>query len=563
MENLATFVPDLRTDFNPRFYEQFFAQKLRHHYNLHQRKHDVPTTVFFVLWLQGKQIKISTGLKVYPRHWQSGRARTDNTVPYLERNNNRLLNDRLNTLDIRFEQYKRLVNEGVMEIDRNSLRQYITTGTMAKKQKEPIDVAKVLLQYLYKDTTIKDSTKENNVRFLRSFGEYLADKTLYDYEDITFEIMKGFQQWCVQNTKGRNGERASGESINKKVESVYKCIKKYLVDNRLMSGAHFSNIGIVALKETYIDDEIALRDDELTLLYNYKCDNKRDEEIKDLFLLECTTGQRFSDVEKVADLVAQQDGRTYFNLVQDKGGAKVQVDVIFQMALDILEKYQYKLPTHNKKVFNKRIKEIAKAAGIEGQEIVRYQQAEIAGVSTKTIERYNRVSSHTGRRTFITMLSLRGKTETEIARYSGHASLDMVRRYDKSKMGTEVKTRFERLKAERPELVLKMVGEGESEPTTSTVSTDMERLIIENYETSKQLEAERKQAEDIMTMTSLRLETENRTQTRIKRLMSEGYTEQEAIALLKDHNKQMVDMARSKYRKNIQKQDNTTENESR
>ena len=37
MENLATVVHGLRTDFNPRFYEQLFAQELRHHYNLHQR----------------------------------------------------------------------------------------------------------------------------------------------------------------------------------------------------------------------------------------------------------------------------------------------------------------------------------------------------------------------------------------------------------------------------------------------------------------------------------------------------------------------------------------------
>lgn len=50
------------------------------------------------------------------------------------------------------------------------------------------------------------------------------------------------------------------------------------------------------------------------------------------------------------------------------------------MALDILAKYNYQLPTINKKKFNTRIKEIAKQAGIKGIEEQRYEQAGIAGV---------------------------------------------------------------------------------------------------------------------------------------------------------------------------------------
>lgn len=73
-------------------------------------------------------------------------------------------------------------------------------------------------------------------------------------------------------------------------------MKKYLVNNGLMKGSQYADIEIEPLKE---DDEIALRDDELTMLYNYQCTTKEDEDIKNLFLMECTTGQRFSDIEKV------------------------------------------------------------------------------------------------------------------------------------------------------------------------------------------------------------------------------------------------------------------------
>ncbi len=72
-------------------------------------------------------------------------------------------------------------------------------------------------------------------------------------------------------------------------------------------------------------------------------------------------------------------------------------------------------------------------------------------------ERYKCVSSHIGRRTFITMLSLRGWEYNQIARYSGHSILDMVQRYDKSKVGTKTKLQFEDTKKYHPELLLELI----------------------------------------------------------------------------------------------------------
>lgn len=419
-------------------------------------------------------------MKVYPKHWNENRAKEGAGLLFLENNNNRLLNERLSIFDIRFDEFKRLVSNGIAPLDKEVLKEYILTGTvMPKKQKkEKIDIAMALMSYLDKDTSIKDGTKSNYARFINSFGEFLSANPIDNYADITMDLMKAYQSWCIENTKGKNGGRASGESVNKKVECTLMCIKRYLVGNGLMTGSQYADIQVEPLKEVNIDDEIALLDDELNLLYKYQCENKRDEEIRDLFLLECTTGQRFSDIKKVDDLVEHKDGRTYINLVQEKGGAKVQVDIIFQMALEILEKYNYRLPTHNKKIFNKRIKEIAKSAGINGQEMIRYHQANVAGVSNLTKERYDCISSHTGRRTFTTMLSLRGLNDTQIARYTGHASLTMVRRYDKSKEGTKIKSMFERLKVEHPESILKIVDEhGENNSSANTPNVDLDQII--------------------------------------------------------------------------------------
>ena len=108
---------------------------------------------------------------------------------------------------------------------------------MNRKIDEPkearIDIAKVLRTYLSKDTSIKDGTKDNNLRFITKFESYLSTLDIKGYEDITLEVMKGFQQWCIDNVKGKAGERASSASINKIVECTYKLMKKYLVNNGL------------------------------------------------------------------------------------------------------------------------------------------------------------------------------------------------------------------------------------------------------------------------------------------------------------------------------------------
>lgn len=438
---------------------QHFYKEVKPHYNLREPKGDKPTMVYFVCFINKKQVRISTGYKVYPKQWNKIQAITSSLLSGLDNANNTILNNKIDEMNVRFTEYINYICNNNTELNSNTLKRYIMNRKIDEPKEARIDIAKVLRTYLSKDTSIKDGTKDNNLRFITKFESYLSTLDIKGYEDITLEVMKGFQQWCIDNVKGKAGERASSASINKIVECTYKLMKKYLVNNGLMKGSQYADIEIEPLKEKAIDDEIALRDDELTMLYNYQCTTKEDEDIKNLFLMECTTGQRFSDIEKVDKLIERKDGRTYINLVQDKAGTKVQVDIIFQMALDILAKYNYQLPTINKKKFNTRIKEIAKQAGVKGVEEQRYEQAGIAGVQVTKKERYNCVSSHTGRRTFITLLSLRGMPDSEIARYSGHNTLSMVRLYDKSKTGTKEKVMYDRLVKERPDLILKMVGE--------------------------------------------------------------------------------------------------------
>ena len=83
------------------------------------------------------------------------------------------------------------------------------------------------------------------------------------------------------------------------------------------------------------------------------------------------------------------------------------------MYLSLLKKYwtEYKNREPQKVTvdyFNKLLKKIAKAAGIKGKQLVTRHSGENTNVKVEEKERYECIKSHTGRRTFITLLKLRG-----------------------------------------------------------------------------------------------------------------------------------------------------------
>ena len=61
-----------------------------------QPKTNRPTNIYLVVYLNNKQVKLSTGVKVYPEHWNIRRqqAYVNARLSKLDNNNNTITNDR-------------------------------------------------------------------------------------------------------------------------------------------------------------------------------------------------------------------------------------------------------------------------------------------------------------------------------------------------------------------------------------------------------------------------------------------------------------------------------------
>lgn len=178
-------------------------------------------------------------------------------------------------------------------------------------------------------------------------------------------------------------------------------------------------------KET---DAIYLSENELAKIYNLKLsDDKELEEIRDIFIVGCYTGLRYSDLSTLSPEHIDVANET-ISLKQRKVHKAVIIPMIDYVP-DILEKYDYDLPKVPSYKFNERLKELGKKAKLK-------QKVEVVpkkgNLRVKEVhEKWEMMSSHTCWRSFCTNMYLSGFPAEELMRISGHKSPAAFMRYIK------------------------------------------------------------------------------------------------------------------------------------
>lgn len=445
---------------------QIFINEVRCNFNLREPKADKPTNIYLVASINNKQVKLATGVKVYPSQWNAKKqeAYVSVRLTELDNTNNTIVNDKLNELKNSFVEFKHYLCEYPKEIEQGIelLKKYIYKNNMKKEESQPINVGLYLKQCIDKDNNITDGSRSaysNSVRLLERFIKE-NEIIIKSFNEINTKFFNDFQTFLlsIDDAKTTDGT-LSVPYINNTIKTIHQRIEAYVVKFQLMDRSKFLDIVQPLLKDKTDDYKIALRDDEVLKLWNYQPKDSNDEVVRDIFLLNCLTGQRISDTEKVDDNLEDILDVTTIKLIQKKTGKYLNFSIIFELAKEILNKYPNGLPKVNTTILNARIKEIAKEAGITGKEVVGRQTK--GGLNTTYKERYECITTHTGRRTFITLLKLRGWDDGKITMYSGHKDDRMVKRYTKIK-DTAAFERFNKTRKEHPELLLRIVGESVS-----------------------------------------------------------------------------------------------------
>lgn len=455
---------------------QTFIQELQGNFFLRSPKQTTPTLLYYVVRINNKKIRLATGVKVYPQHWDKNKQKAiiSPLYPKLTRINNSLVNDKIEEYLKRFSKFKEYLCDNPSEITNGGdlLKSFIYD-----KMKENC------IEYLRKskdeDKTISEGTKKDYKSALDNLERFcIQDNPVNKFNDFTKKYIKNYYNYLLSiddNPRTKDG-KLSISYVNKQISQLWNMLNKYAVENELMDYSillEWQNRGAWEKKDKTKNNEkgIALRDDEIIKLWEYwpHIDNQNDKDILATFLLECLTGQRFSDIEKITDNLDTIHSITTIQLTQQKTGKAIRVGIIFELAKIILKQYENKMPqSFSIDYSNKRMKAIGKAAGIVGQETMTRHSGNDTHVQSIIKQRYELLSQHTGRRTFITLLALREWSAHRIKQYSGHSDIEMVERYTKIKDSVEFE-RFRNAIKNDSSHILRFVDENENNKLFGTV----------------------------------------------------------------------------------------------
>ena len=260
---------------------------------------------------------------------------------------------------------------------------------------------------------------------LKSFESFRRQPITFDSFDMNFyeEFVKFLTYDFVHL---RRKEVIKGLRINS-IGKTIKHLKSFLKDRMRKKIIPYMELGDYKVKEEIVD-AVYLNWKELSLIYHLDLTaNSYLEKYRDLFVLGCLTGFRFSDYSDIKPEEVR-DGMLYVN--QMKTLSTVVVPLRNDARKILIEKYNMQMPQVSNPNFNHYIKEVVQLAGIV--EIIKITHKKGNKIIEETRPKYNWIMSHTCRRSFCTNEFLDGTPTNLIMAISGHKTEKAFRRYIKA-----------------------------------------------------------------------------------------------------------------------------------
>jgi len=142
-------------------------------------------------------------------------------------------------------------------------------------------------------------------------------------------------------------------------------------------------------------------------------------------------GMRWSDFSTIEKGVFQNntEGNTSYIKVNEKTEETIIIPVL-PTAKRILEKYQYKLPKYTQQYFNRTLKDILENHNLFDTEIPK-KKRQLGKIEPTSFKKRELISSHTCRRTFITLAVSANVPLNAIMLATGHTQLKTLQKYAK------------------------------------------------------------------------------------------------------------------------------------
>lgn len=391
-------------------------------FNLEPKK-DVPNEsyvfLFFRYKYKGKSIRLkySVSAIVDPQYWDDKSAR-----PIFNRKHPEYagLKRRMNRLeDIVIAIYKEHDNGNIpLKEFKNEIAYRI-----GDKERPAEETAPALFEFIEQfiihqqsKQGAKRGTWKKYITVLHHLQDFEDEKNIdLDYDSIDWKFRNEFINWLYEPPRNHSTNNAA------KIMSV---LKLFLEESRKLkyhNNLTYTEKGF-GVKRVKTKNKVKLSLDELDALLDLDLsDNRRLERVRDLFIVGAFSGQRFSDWHKITkdQIFTNDEGAEMIRIMAEKTTKYTPIPLLPELK-QILEKYDYKLPSISIQKFNVFIKEVCKIALGDVKFIRIYSEA--GQTKEQTIQKWQKVSSHAARRSFVSNFLQLGIEPLLIRTITGHAT---------------------------------------------------------------------------------------------------------------------------------------------
>jgi integrase len=379
-----------------------------------------------------KQLKYYTGETIDPDYWDKKNQCAKETKKFPEYPE---FNQRLNDIEsIILDVHRKLLNDGRgNELNPETLRDLVN-ATLNKNNKvvKPISNKTGFLEFIQliiNESKTGERTTENGTRIkprtLSSYKTTLENLKTYETEkkrnlkfsDITIEFYNKYVKYL--NDKKRAVNTIGGHIKNIKV-FMSIANDRGLTENKEYQKKDFKKIE----EET---QTIYLTETELLKIYNKDFSkNKKLETVRDIFIIGCYTGLRFSDLKQ---LRKEHFSDNTITIATVKTGETVVIPLHWTVK-EIFNKYEYTLPRviSNQK-FNKYLKTVGEKSKINDNVIITETRGGMR--FDTTVKKHSLISVHTARRSFATNMFLNDIPTLSIMKITGHRTEKTFLKYIK------------------------------------------------------------------------------------------------------------------------------------
>ena len=389
-------------------------------YNL-QNKNKSTTYIYLIFRWSGERLYYCTKFVVAPEQWNDQVQRLQPKAPRAL-----IINAMLNRMATHIEDYylRCLLDQQEPDMEHmQNLLDKITQKPRKKKQPPGEVLPLAFFQALINERSTNPAFSENTLKTHRSFLQYLQQYESTQRKKIAWTdfTMTWFNKLADSLYKADNNRNTVDKRFN-----ILNAWLKVASKRGHPVPAERHSIGDVEIDNVYLSRE------ELDLLEQVQCNNHTEQVARDRFLIGCYTGLRVSDFGDLSiQSFTQLNGATFIEHSTQKSGKETKVLIPVHAKVKAIFEGFAQMPKNTLKdvLINRYIKVVAQRAGINKEVmLIKNQGGKMVEVKK---QKWEFITTHTARRTFITNALLHGVPAHVIMTVTGIRKMQTLLKYNK------------------------------------------------------------------------------------------------------------------------------------